>query len=203
MRYESGNGAVCEAGRSVLPEGFLGEVPVDCFFPTGGIQERAARKDNVVDIESIYRQFGPMVLRRCRQMLRDEDGARDAMQDVFVQVLRRETMILEHPSSLLYRIATNTCLNLLRDRKRHPEDRDDDLLARIAAVDDHGAELEARSVLDRLFGREKESTRTIAVLHLLDGFTLDETAKLVGMSVSGVRKRLRLLRGRIRELEGV
>lgn len=156
-----------------------------------------------MDIEALYRQFGPMVLRRCRQMLRDDDEARDAMQDVFVQVLRRETMMVDHPSSLLYRIATNTCLNLLRDRKRHPEDRDDDLLQRIASVEDHGAELEVRSVLDRLFGREKESTRTIAVLHLLDGFTLDETAKLVGMSVSGVRKRLRNLRGRIRELEGV
>lgn len=194
---------VLRRGRTEFPGDFLGEPVFDCFFPTVGVREKADRKECAVDFETLYRQFGPMVLRRCRQMLRDEDGARDAMQDVFVQVLRRETMILEYPSSLLYRIATNTCLNLLRDRKRRPEDRDEDLLHRIASVDDHGAELEARSVLERLFGREKESTRTIAVLHLLDGFTLEETAKLVGMSVSGVRKRLRLLRGRIRELEGV
>jgi RNA polymerase sigma factor (sigma-70 family) len=177
-------------------------MPIASFRPSR-VEESVARKDTDLDIENLYRQFGPMVLRRCRQLLREEEWARDAMQDVFVQLLRRESMVLEHPSSLLYRIATNTCLNLLRDRKRRPEERDDDLLLRIASADDHGAELEARSVLDRLFGREKESTRTIAVLHLLDGFTLDETARLVGMSVSGVRKRLRLLRGRIQELEGV
>ena len=81
-----------------------------------------------------------------------------------------------------------------------PEDPVDDLLHRIAAVEDQGGQIEARSVLDRIFGREPESTRTIAVMHLLDGFTLEETAKLTGMSVSGVRKRLRTLRGRIQEM---
>lgn len=201
MRH--GNTLALVADRRDFSGVFLGEDGVDCFLPTARLRPVAGRKETAVEIETLYRQFGPMVLRRCRQMLRDEDAARDAMQDVFVQVLRRESMVLEHPSSLLWRIATNTCLNTLRDRRRRPEDRDDDLLLRIAAAEDHGAELEARSVLDRLFGREKESTRTIAVLHLLDGFTLEETAKLVGLSVSGVRKRLRLLRGRIRELEGV
>lgn len=203
MRHGDGDILALHGARTQVPADFLGEVRFDCFFPASRLEELAAQKDTAVKIETLYSQFGPMVLRRCRQMLRDEEWARDAMQDVFVQVLRRETMVFEHPSSLLYRIATNICLNLLRDRKRRPEDRDGDLLERIASAENHGAELEARSVLDRLFGREKESTRTIAVLHLLDGFTLEETAKLVGMSVSGVRKRLRLLRGRIRELEGV
>lgn len=181
----------------------LGGEGAVCFFPALPAGVAAQPKDVALEIETLYRQFGPMVLRRCRQLLRDEDWAQDAMQDVFVQVLRRDSLVVEHPSSLLYRIATNICLNHIRDRKRLREDRDDDLLLRIADAEDHGNVLEARSVLDRLFGREKESTRTIAVLHLLDGFTLEEVAKLVGMSVSGVRKRLRILRGRIHELEGV
>lgn len=144
-----------------------------------------------------------MVLRRCRWMLRDEAWAKDAMQDVFVQLLRRETLVVQHPSSLLHRIATNVCLNLLRSKKRHPEDPEEDLLLRIASSEDHGGQIEARSVLDRLFGREKESTRTIAVMHLLDGYTLEEVALETGLSVSGIRKRLRVLRGRVRELEAL
>jgi RNA polymerase sigma-70 factor (ECF subfamily) len=144
-----------------------------------------------------------MVLRRCRWMLRDEAWAKDAMQDVFVQLLRRETLVVEHPSSLLHRIATNVCLNLLRAKMRHPEDSDDELLLRIATSEDHGGQIEAKSVLDRIFGREKESTRTIAVMHLLDGYTLEEVARETGLSVSGIRKRLRTLRGRVRELEAL
>jgi RNA polymerase sigma factor (sigma-70 family) len=189
------------------PADVLGTTVGDFFLPRPALVEstatRAARKEASLDIEDLYRRYGPMVLRRCRWMLRDEAWAKDAMQDVFVQLLRRETLVVEHPSSLLHRIATNTCLNLLRSRKRHPADQEEDLLLRIASSEDHGGQIEARSVLDRLFGREKESTRTIAVMHLLDGYTLEEVARETGMSVSGVRKRLRALRSRVRELEAL
>ena len=56
------------------------------------------------------------------------------------------------------------------------------------------ARVGARWSLSRIFGEQKESTRTIALLHLLDGMTLSEVADEVGMSVSGVRKRLRGLK---------
>ena len=58
-------------------------------------------------------------------------------------------------------------------------------------------------MLAQIFSREQPSTKTIAVLHLLDGLTLEEVAAEVGLSVSGVRKRLRTLRQHVVELEGV
>ena len=36
-----------------------------------------------LDVESHYLRYGPMVLRRCRTLLRDPAKAEDAMQDVF------------------------------------------------------------------------------------------------------------------------
>jgi RNA polymerase sigma-70 factor (ECF subfamily) len=108
------------------------------------------------------------------------------------------------PASLLLQIATNVCLNRLRTRARHPEEASaDDLLARIAGAGEIDGRAMARSVLARLFDRSEASTQTIAVMHLLDGLTLEEVAREVGMSVSGVRKRLRKLRAQVRELEGV
>jgi RNA polymerase sigma-70 factor (ECF subfamily) len=41
----------------------------------------------------------------------------------------------------------------------------------------------------------------MATLHFVDGLTLEEVAREVGMSVSGVRKRLRALRATLVELE--
>ncbi len=145
-----------------------------------------------------------MVMRRCRQLLRDEARAEDAMQDVFVELLRRKDGLYEQaPSSLLYRIATNTCLNRLRTQRRRCEDLEtdvNDLLQRIAAADE--ADLGAtRQLLIRLFGAQPESSRVIAVLHLVDGWTLEEVAHEVRLSVSAVRKRLRKLRSQIVELE--
>ncbi|MFO7561827.1 MAG: sigma-70 family RNA polymerase sigma factor [Enhygromyxa sp.] len=155
-----------------------------------------------IDVEAAYRRYGPMVLRRCRQMLRDEQRATDAMQDVFVQLLRRRDRLEDRGmSSLLYRIATNVCLNKIRSSDRRPEDAQSQLLSRIAGAGDHEGRVEARAVLDRLLGREPISTTTIAVLHLHDGLTLQEVADVVGLSVSGVRKRLRKLAASLEELE--
>ena len=133
-----------------------------------------------------------MVLRRCRRLLRNEEEALDACQDVFVRVLERQQQLdLTSPSSLLYRIATNVCLNRIRDRKHHPVTSDEPLLAAIAAADEPGAGSDARLLLDWLFGRHPESTRTMAVLHFMDGLTFEEVARHTGLSVSGVRRRLR------------
>jgi RNA polymerase sigma-70 factor (ECF subfamily) len=106
-----------------------------------------------------------------------------------------------YPSSLLYRIATNVCLNRIRDRARKPEAGDDELLAAIASVETPGAASDARMLLDWVFGRQQASSRTIAVLHYVDGFTLEEVARQTNLSVSGVRKRLRKLRHIVKETE--
>ena len=144
-----------------------------------------------IDVAALYQKYGPMVLRRCRRLLRDEDEALDVMQEVFVRVLKNQrTLSLEYPSSLLFRMATNLSLNRLRDKRRHPLLPGDEILGRIAVRSD----LDAPLVLGRLLGRHPESTRTMAVLHYVDGLTFEQVARECGMSVSGVRKRLRGLR---------
>jgi len=128
----------------------------------------------------------------------------EAMQDVFVEVLRRQDRIeVDAPSAFLYRTATNVCLNRIRSRKRRPETPDQELLLRIACAPDTENRSLADMMLDRIFAKEKPSTKLIAVLHLRDGMTLQEVADEVGLSVSGVRKRLRTLRQHVVELEGI
>jgi RNA polymerase sigma-70 factor (ECF subfamily) len=79
------------------------------------------------------------------------------------------------------------------------------MLFQIAALDSE-ANAESRTlagrILDRLFAGQPESTRLIAVLHYVDRLTLEEVASEVGLSVSGVRKRLRTLKERIPSLDG-
>ena len=149
-----------------------------------------------IDVEGLYERYGPMVLRRCRRLLRDEQEALDVAQDVFVRLLeRRDRLSDRHPSSLLFRIATNLCLNRIRDSRKHLRVPGDEILETLARRDD----LDAPLLLDRLFGRHPESTRTMAVMHWLDGMTFEQVARDCGMSVSGVRKRLRALRGTLEE----
>ena len=155
-----------------------------------------------VDVEGLWTRYGGLVLRRCRQLLRNEEEALDVTQDVFVQLLRRRSQLkVRYPSSLLWKIATHLCLNRLRDRRGAPEPTEDATLVRLAHLEDPTPAAEARFTLQRLFARHQESTRLMATLHFVDGLTLEQTAREVGMSVSGVRKRLRGLRESLLQME--
>lgn len=148
-----------------------------------------------------------MVLRRCRTLLRDDAAAQDAMQDVFVALLRHHDRLTdEAPAALLLRIATNLCLNRVRALRARPEDADHERLVRIADTADAQGERRtvARDLLAKLFRVDDPlaaSSQTIAVMHLVDGMTLEEVARDAGLSVSGVRKRLRSVRAHLARLE--
>jgi RNA polymerase sigma-70 factor, ECF subfamily len=156
------------------------------------------------DISELYTRFGPMVYRRCLHFLRDDDTALDAMQEVFVQVVRHSGRLeFTAPSSLLYTMATNHCLNLLHQRKRRGGNVPAEIIDLLPAKERFVERIHAQSALTEIFALHDQKTRTIAWLHFVDGFTLEQTASEIGMSVSGVRKRLRQLKATALTLEAL
>lgn len=154
-----------------------------------------------LDIEECYRKYGPMVRRRCQALLKDPQLAADLTQDVFVQVLRKQASLQDKGlSSLFYRIATNLCLNHIRDASRRPGVVHDDTLHKIAVAQGAlGQRVEAKSMLQALFRDNIEDYGATAVLHWVDGMTHKEVAEALGMSVSGVRKRLAKIQAKVQE----
>lgn len=139
-----------------------------------------------------------MVLRRCRKLLWCEELAVEAMQDTFVKILRyKDSLNADHPSSMIYTIATNVCLNIIRQHKNEPKNSTEELLMEIACADDIETNAIINNLLVKIFFKEKESTKTIAVLYYVDGMTHDQVANAVDMSISGVRKRLSKLKSMI------
>ncbi len=151
-----------------------------------------------INIEELYKKYGPMVLRRCRFLLKNEEQALDAMQDVFVNLISNsEKLNIIYPSSLLYRIATNICLNIIRSEKRHPQNIDNEIFNYIADYNDPAENIAAVDLLDTVFRNEKSSTKEIAIMLYIDKMTLEQTAFQSGLSVSGVRKRMRVLKEKV------
>jgi RNA polymerase sigma-70 factor, ECF subfamily len=153
----------------------------------------------LIDVEELYKKYGPMVMRRCRMILKNEEQAKQAMQDVFVKILKNQHKLdAKYPSSLLYRIATNTCLNTLRDKKMNVSENSEELINRIPVQEQNEARLTNESILKGIFANEKESTRTIVYLFYVDGLSWEEISQTVGLSISGVRKRVRLFKKKIK-----
>jgi len=158
-----------------------------------------------VDAGELFKRYWPAVLRRCRDILGDVDAAVDTAQEVFVIIFeKQDTLLIEHPAALLWRMATNHSLKVLRSyAHRFAASDGDSLLEQIACAGDLEEKMASRSVLKELFGRHPETYRTIAVLHLVDGMTLKETAMAMNMSVGTVRKSLRALKKTLAKLEGI
>jgi len=130
-------------------------------------------------------------------ILRNEDDALDASQDVFVTLLAKQHRLHgQFLSSLLYIMATNTCLNRLRQRKNHGSVNQDPEILFPAVHDSEFEKIEARMLMDAVLADESESTRAICFMYHGDGMTLQEIGELMGLSVSGVRKRLTSLKAR-------
>jgi RNA polymerase sigma-70 factor (ECF subfamily) len=142
-----------------------------------------------------------MIFRRCLKLLGSAEDALDAMQDVFVSLLRaRHSLRGQYPSSLLYTIATNTCLNRLRWRKRHPQAPQDAGELSLLSTDQGYDQVEARLITEAILQTESESTRTICFMYHGDGMTLREIGNAVGMTAAGVQKRLKAFARRARIL---
>lgn len=141
-------------------------------------------------LEELYRRHAAAVLARCRYLLRNDDLARDATQDVFVRALGAGPAFHEaaSPTTFLLRCATNHCLNLIRG-ERAPSRGE---LARIAQ-DRHerGIEPEVRELVRALLAAAPREAQEIAVLYFVDELTQLEIARETGRSLPTVRKRLR------------
>jgi RNA polymerase sigma-70 factor (ECF subfamily) len=145
-------------------------------------------------VTGLYRDFGPVVYRRCLRLLGDRAAAQDATQEVFVKLLGNMSKLEERDTVLpwIYRVATNHCLNLLRDASRRGEEAAAENSQALVADNGSGRpdafvdwEL-ARSVLSRFDG----STQAVAVGVFVDGMNHDEVADALGISRRTVSRKL-------------
>ena len=154
------------------------------------------------ELTALYERFGHSVYRRCLRILRDPVRAEDAMQDVFVRVLRygegyRGGSML----SWLLRIADRAALDRLdADGPRTVEDPE------VATGPELPSELlqrpEATRLLRELLALLPGPLQEVALLTYLDGMTAAEIASALGCSTMTVKRRLRALHEQARQHAG-
>jgi RNA polymerase sigma-70 factor (ECF subfamily) len=167
--------------------------------------------------EHLVRRDGARLLAVARRFLRQEEDARDAVQEAFFSAFRAMRRF-EEGSSLstwLHRIVINACLMKLRTRRRKEEESIDDFLPRFRedghqvnhptpAWDSSAEELMARrqtAVLVReAIDRLPEGYRSILMLRDIEELSTDETARMLGVTVNAVKIRVHRARQALRGL---
>jgi RNA polymerase sigma-70 factor (ECF subfamily) len=164
--------------------------------------------------ERLVREQGPRLLAVSRRFLRNEEDARDAVQEAFLSAFRSLAKF-EHTSKIstwLHRIAVNCCLMRLRTRRRKPEQPIEDFLPQFAE-DGHQLhpsfswkgsaetlleEGETRRIVRDAIDRLPESYRSVLLLRDIEELTTDETAALLDVSANAVKIRLHRARQALR-----
>ena len=122
------------------------------------------------------------------------------MHEVFLKVLSNQNRLTgEYPSALLYRIATNVCLNKIRNERKHSLNEYLDILHHTSFFENQQENVSAKNLLAYILAKEKETTRQIAVMYFVNGMTIKEIAETKSLSISGVHKHLDKLRRKIRD----
>jgi RNA polymerase sigma-70 factor (ECF subfamily) len=137
----------------------------------------------------LYRRYAPFIYARCVRMLGDRAAAEDATQETFMRAHRHLDRAPDANEALawIYRIATNYCLNEIRNRQLRPLAEPD----RPEAFTDGLAEaLANRDVAAKIVRRSPEKLRAPAWLHHVDGLDQAEVARVLGISRRTVITRL-------------
>jgi RNA polymerase sigma-70 factor, ECF subfamily len=160
------------------------------------------------------RRYGPRVFRTASRFFRRREQVEDAAQEVFLKAFTQLGSFEGRGSfeGWLTRIATNTCLNLIRGAKRRPELTASDLsedegawlenrLAGAAAERQQSAErgMVAADLAQRVLGTMSPDDRL--VLLMMDGeeASVKEVAEATGWTESNVKVKAMRARRRMRE----
>jgi RNA polymerase sigma-70 factor, ECF subfamily len=136
---------------------------LDCYGVTVSAKEQR--------ISELYKEFGPVVYRRCLRILSHKEDAADVTAEVFIKLLKNQSRFADKEQAIpwIFEVATNHCLNHLRNQKRH--------LAHDAKDVKFESDMVTKNALDEIGDQQAAS----AVLNITD----DVSKKIVQGVVMG------------------
>ncbi len=152
----------------------------------------------------------------CLRILSDADGAADATQETFISAYRAIGRFRgEGFQAWLLRIASNTCLDMLRSRKRRPSvsldapgysgEQDEGPALQLADLDpsndpeELALRSEIASTVEMGLQGLPDDQRIAIVLVDVQGLSYEEAAQVTGANIGTVKSRISRARGRMRD----
>lgn len=167
-------------------------------------------------LETLVREHGARLLATARRLLRDEQEARDAVQEALLSAFRaRESFRgAAQLTTWLHRIVVNAALMRLRRRRTRREESIDALLPRFddtghfaqpvaswaAPADTLLEQRETRARVRDAIARLPERYRTVILLRDIEELDTDEAAAVLGITANAVKIRLHRARQALRTL---
>jgi len=166
--------------------------------------------------EYVVREYSGRLLAVIRGIVRNDDDARECLQETFLQAFRAIERFEGRAkvSSWLHRIAVNAALMRLRSRKRKAEASIDDLIPHYNGSEeridpawqqpaDSGPDLEAKdrkAIVHEAIAQLPENYRNVVILRDIQELSTDEAAAELNLTPGAVKVRLHRARAALKTL---
>jgi len=163
----------------------------------------AAQAGDTAAFQHLYEKYGRQIVRFARQFCGSQARAEELAQDIFLQVYKARASYEARArfSTWLFRVATNACLSEMRRPEHRTRtasldavEEDEEGERRLELPDPEAPEGEAaalasekRARLRRLLAQLPPQQRVALLLARAEGFSYDEVAENLGVSVPAVK----------------
>jgi RNA polymerase sigma-70 factor (ECF subfamily) len=172
-----------------------------------------AKAGDVEAFSELVRHYERRVFRMAKQITQNDDDAEDVLQETFLKAYTHLDAFQGNSKfyTWLVRIAVNEALMKLRKRRSdrtvpldEPIDTGEDEMVREIAVWDEDPEQtysreELGEILNQAIESLKPAYRTVFILRDIEEMSIEETAEVLGLSISAVKSRLLRARLQLRE----
>ena len=149
------------------------------------------------DLEAVIDTYSDMLYRICYVILKNEHDTGDVLQETFLAYYTKSPSFEseEHKKAWLIRVSQNKCKEFLRFHKNHATIP----LEKLEEAQMISGELveSDRELLSDIWNLDYK-LKSAVILHYIEGYSVDETAKLLNASSAAIKKRLQRARGKLR-----
>ncbi len=155
--------------------------------------------------EKLILQYEKSIYGVCLKLLKDEQLAFDAAQEVCVKIWKQLKQFEGNAklSTWIYRVATNQCLDMIRKNKKQEtyalyqtnketgeewELEENDV--HYDPVQEHIQQLEMKDIVAVALEEVKEDYKKILILRDMEGYSYEEIAQRLTLSIGTVKSRL-------------
>lgn len=177
---------------------------------------KKAQKGDASAFEKIIAEYQNVVYSIAYRYAENSEDAADMSQEIFIKMFRNINtfQFKSKLSTWIYRVATNTCIDLVKKTKndRNTYSIDDgyensDGETKYSEIADDSSrpdvaleEGEVRDVINMAISRLNEDYRLVIILRDIQGLSYDEISEIVGCSVGAVKSRISRGRKNLREI---
>ena len=153
------------------------------------------------EVIDVYTTYGALMRRRCCCVLRDSALADDAVQNVFINLIRYGGSFRDANAPLrwLYTACDRACWAVIDTRKRRKRRED---AYRAPTASPATAQLEDRDDVLRVLSQLDPKVRQIAVMAFVDGYSHREIGEALGWSRQTVHTKVKEIRSMAQRLLG-